>query len=111
LSFDSRHLLVDARKRVWLELHQGGNVFLPILFEAFPVHRIFHQPDSDGNLKLLEPPPAKLSELAMELSRVVGLPESNRGAHDLAHDGIFFAIDCHLCDFRISCTTLSTWAG
>jgi hypothetical protein len=57
------------------------------------MHRIFHQPDSGGNLKLLEPLPTKLPELTMKLPRVARLPKSNRGAYNLAHDGIFLAID------------------
>jgi hypothetical protein len=64
------------------------------------VQRIYHQPDSDGNLKILEPLPAKLPTVVMELSLVKRLPKANRGAHDLARDGVFFAIDCHLCDFE-----------
>jgi hypothetical protein len=68
-------------------------VFSPIFFEAFSVHRIFHQPDSGWNLKFLEALPAKLPELAMELSRVARVPESNCCANDLAGDGIFLAID------------------
>jgi len=39
------------------------------------VHRGFHQAESNGNLKLLEPLPAKLPELAMELSHVAWVPE------------------------------------
>ena len=63
------------------------------------MQRIFHQLDSDGNLKLLEPLPAKLPELAMELPRVARLSKSNRCAHDLSHNGVFLAINRYFYDF------------
>ena len=55
LSFDERHLLVDPRKGVWLELHQLPTFSPPILFEAFSLQCIFHGPDSDGNFDKIFP--------------------------------------------------------
>src|SRR5438045_6519733 len=76
------------------------NVFSAILFESSSVHRTFHQPHSNRNLKLLKAMAAKSSKLAMELSHIAWLPEPNRGTRYLAHDGVFLALDLYLCDFR-----------
>src|SRR5215212_4015695 len=36
----------------------------------------------------------------MEFPLFNGLQKPNRSAHYLARNGIFLAVDCHLCDFR-----------
>ena len=36
---------------------------------------------------------------AGEIARVSCLPQSNRRAHDLSNNGVFLAVNRHLCDF------------
>ena len=64
------------------------------------MQRAGDQANPNGDLELLQPFATKLPEIALEIARVALLAKPNRRAHDFPNNGVFLAVDRHLCDFR-----------